>query len=148
MAKDAPFVIVHRKNMGSRSTLLKQPGVKEIEEVVAHGAMFRASKLEDFCTFLNGFDVAFHGVALLGLAQWLALKRGVTDPGAQHWTQGLAKAARREAGRSASESKLVATACAILKRFFSYRRRYGVKKLYADYNEWRRRQLATREDQV
>lgn len=141
MAKDALFVFVHHKGGNSRRALLKQPGVKEVEEFVALPSWLMESTLERFCTFLHGYDTAFRGKSLLGLTQWLALKKEVRGLSG-HWTVGLAKSARREAGRSASESKQVAAACVILKQFLSYRRRYGVEKLFADYNEWRRNHRA------
>jgi hypothetical protein len=104
---------------------------------------FRKPTVEHFVTYLDGYDAALHGVPLEGLFYWLELNRK-TDGNPQHWISGLPLAARRQSRGSTSQSRLLDAACALLQRFFRYRRRHGTVKAAEKYMRRRRHQLTQR----
>jgi hypothetical protein len=127
-------------HMKARDRSTKWPVTTGVEEAVRFIHFCVEPKLSSVCAFLCGYDAAFGGAALLGLHQWLVLKK-IKGDGNAHWTQNLTRLAHSVAGRSASEAVLVDTARVLLKQFFAYRRRHGITKICAEYVEWRRRGL-------
>jgi hypothetical protein len=111
-----------------------------IEETVQSLHLFVEPKLSSVCAFLAGYDAAFGGAALLGLHEWLAVKK-IKGLGVAHWAQNLTTLVRHLAGRSATEVELVDRARELLAEFFAYRRRYGIAKISSEYMEWRQREL-------
>ncbi len=92
-------------------------------------------------TFLQGYDAALFGVPLEGFHYWLELKwnpKGIP----RHWAVGLPIIARRIAGRSASQKRVLDEALALLEKFFAYRQRYGIAKVVRDYMDRRHKQIA------
>jgi hypothetical protein len=108
---------------------------------------FAKPNVETFITYLQGYDAALHGVPLDGFLYWLELKWN-PDGNPQHWVNALPLAARRQAGASKSQVRVLDAACAVLQKFFSYRRRYGTADLTRKYLARRQRQIAHRARQA
>ena len=108
---------------------------------------FAKPDVETFITYLQGYDAALHGMPLEGFFYWLELKCN-PDGNPQHWVNALPLAARRKAGASRSQVRVLDAACAVIQRFFSYRRRYGTANLTRRYMARRQRQLVRRARQA
>jgi len=108
---------------------------------------FARPNIETFITYLQGYDAALHGVPLEGFLYWLELKWN-PNGAPRHWIHGLRIVARHDAGKSRSRARVLDAACAVLQKFFTYRRRYGVAKVTRKFMERRKRQLARRARQA
>ena len=105
---------------------------------------FPKPNVEAFITYLQGYDAALNGMALEGFFYWLELKCN-PNGNPQHWVNALRLAARRQAGASKSQARILDAACAVLQKFFSYRRRYGTADLTRKYMARRQRQHVRRD---
>lgn len=102
---------------------------------------FAKPNVQMLVIYLQGYDNALHGVPLEGFFYWLELQWN-RDGKPRHWMGGLPAVARQQAGAQRSEARVFDAACAVLERFFAYRRRYGTATLARKYMERRGRQIA------
>ena len=104
---------------------------------------FSKPSVETLVVYLQGYDAALHGLPLEGFLYWLELK---WNPGEspRHWIDGLPAVARLESGAPRSRERVFDAACAVLQRFFGYRRRYGTTRVTEEFMRRRGRQRAGR----
>ena len=86
------------------------------------------------CGYLSGFNAARSGGPLVGLKQWLVVRR---NGGNNLSWSGLAweQLAISEKGQAADEQVICALG-QLLKEFFEYRRTKGITKVFHEYARW------------
>jgi hypothetical protein len=112
----------------------------KVAELRKHPWILSQPNLRAACDYLAGYDSALFGLALDGLFYWLILKVD-REREILHWSHNLPRLARRKAGKSASQAKILEEGCKLLGKFFAYRRRHGTRKLSGDFMKWRKRRM-------